>query len=191
MLAVNYARKYPQRVAGLILANSTLHFFSTTFLQNQLTAGYHLLGIDTVLTPTNRPRLVQAWGQLRQQLSQRHLAYRLLADSIGTIARMDSLESSYQRTTDFGSKLIPPLLDSTLANSYPEYVADYTALTAQIHVPALVITGTRDYAVGVEHYKSFRFPQQQTVILPGSHLLYHENNAAFTRAVCSFVTPAK
>ncbi|QNH60908.1 alpha/beta fold hydrolase [Hymenobacter sediminicola] len=188
ILAVNYARKYPQRVAGLILANSTLHFFNNAFFKDQTTAGYRLLGVDTVLTTTSRPRLVHAWNEVRQQLSQRRLTYRLLADSISTIARMDSVEGSYSRTPDFGTQVIRPLLDSTLVNPYPEYVADYTALTAQIHVPTLVITGTRDYAVGVQHYKSFQFPQQQTVVLPGSHLLYYENNTAFVRTVCSFVS---
>lgn len=187
VLAVNYAKKYPQHVYGLILANSTLHFFNNSSLRGQIGYAYHLLHKDTTITGDNTASLLQQNMAVRKQLSKIRLGYKLLADSVATIIKMDSIEESYKRNTDFGYAIIAHLIDSTKQNRYPEYWKDYAPISSQINVPVLVITGTRDYAVGVDHYKTFKFPNQQMVSIDGAHMLYYEKNKAFIAAVKVFI----
>jgi proline iminopeptidase len=187
VLAVNYAKKYPQHLYGLILTNSTLHFFNNSSLRGQIRYAYQLLHKDTTITSDDTKVLLHQNMIVRKQLSKAQLGYKLLADSVTTIEKMDSLESSYKRTSDFGYAVIAHLIDSTKQNQYPEYWKDYAPISSQIHVPVLVITGTRDYAIGPDHYKTFRFPDQQVVQIEGPHMLYDEKNAAFTAAVFGFI----
>jgi proline iminopeptidase len=187
VLAVNYAQKYRGHVLGLILTNSTLHFFNNSSLREQIMYSYRLLHKDTTITSDDTQELLQQNTIIRKKLNRVHLGYKLLADSINTIEKMDSIESSYKRTSDFGYAVIAHLIDSTKQNQYPEYWRDYAPISSQIRVPVLVITGTRDYAIGTAHYKTFLFPNRHVVKLDGSHMLYYEKNAAFTAAVFKFI----
>ena len=53
IILVRYALKYPQHVKGIILANSTLHFFNTESMTEQIRYGYGLLGKDTIIRNHN------------------------------------------------------------------------------------------------------------------------------------------
>ncbi len=74
---------------------------------------------------------------------------------------------------------------------FPEYYADYAPITKDIYVPVLIITGKKDKAVGTQHYKTFRFPNQKVVSIDGGHLLYYEKNKEFVNAVSRFVYTTK
>ena len=187
VLALNYTKKYPQHVYGLILANSTLHFFNNSSLRGQIRYAYHLLHKDITITGDNTAVLLRENLTVRKQLSKAKLGYKLLADNVATIIKMESIEDSYKRNTDFGYAVIAHLIDSTKQNRYPEYWKDYAPVSSQINVPVLVITGTRDYAIGIDHYKTFKFPNQQVVSIDGAHMLYYEKNKAFTAAVQEFI----
>lgn len=41
-------------------------------------------------------------------------------------------------------------------------------------MPVLVIAGKKGYAIGVDHYRQFNFPNQKTVLINGGHVLYYE-----------------
>ena len=71
--------------------------------------------------------------------------------------------------------------------SYPEYFTDFAPKTAQIKIPVLIISGTRDYTIGVDHYKLMRFPKKQIKLLQGGHALYLEHNKALYNAVAPFL----
>jgi proline iminopeptidase len=187
IIAANYARKYPDHVAGLILANSTLHFLNTATTKAQVVYGYKLLGIDTALQTNNADSLTNAMMQVRQKMSKKHFGYKFLTDDVNTIVKMDSLDEAFPRTNDYGMAVIMPYLDKTKKNLYPEYADDLASLSAQIKQPVLVIAGKKDYAIGVDHYKTFKFPHQKVVTINGGHLLYYENNKEFTNAVCGFI----
>ncbi|WP_257669327.1 alpha/beta fold hydrolase [Parapedobacter tibetensis] len=187
IIAVNYARKYPDHVYGLILANSTLHFFNTTSIKEQVEYGYHLLNKDTIVQRTDKDSLLQAMTAVRKEMSQKRIGYKFLTDDIQTIIKLDSLDDKYPRTNDFGMAIVVPLLDTTKPVVYPEYAQDFTGMTSKLSLPVLVITGTRDHAIGINHYRLFKFPDQRVVKIDGGHLLYYENNATFTKAVCEFI----
>lgn len=185
IIAFNYARKYPSHVYGLMLANSTLHFFNTASIKEQVEYGYRLLGRDTVIQETDS--LLQLMTVVRKEMSKQRIGYKFLTDDIQTIIKLDSLDDMYPRTNDFGMAIVVPLLDTSKKVRYPEYSLDYTLQTSQLQLPVLTITGSNDHAIGIRHYEKFKFPQQEVVKIDGGHLLYYEQNAAFVKAVCAFV----
>ena len=185
IIAFNYAKKYPSHVYGLILANSTLHFFNTASIKEQVEYGYRLLGRDTVIQETDS--LLQLMTVVRKEMSKQRIGYKFLTDDIQTIIKLDSLDENFPRTNDFGMAIVMPLLDTSHKILYPEYSQDYTVQTSSLQLPVLTITGSNDHAIGIHHYEKFKFPQQEVVKIDGGHLLYYEQNAAFVKAVCEFI----
>lgn len=187
VLAINYALKYPEHLTGIIMANTIAYFMNTNQMQEQIEYGYGLLKRDTTINETNFKKLMSSAALVRKKLSAAHLGYKYIANNVNTIIKMDSIENSYKRTSDFGMMLFMPLVDSTKVQQYPEYFKDYALLTDKIKIPALIITGKEDHAVGPDYYKNYKFNNQKVVQLEGSHMLYYENNKAFIAAVCGFV----
>jgi proline iminopeptidase len=187
VLAINYALKYPEHLTGIIMANTIAYFMNTNQMQEQIEYGYGLLKRDTTINETNFKKLMSSAALVRKKLSAAHLGYKYIANNVNTIIKMDSIENSYKRTSDFGMMLFMPLVDSTKVQQYPEYFKDYALLTDKIKIPALIITGKEDHAVGPDYYKNYKFINQKVVQLEGSHMLYYENNKAFIAAVCGFV----
>ncbi|WP_293312179.1 alpha/beta fold hydrolase [Pedobacter sp. UBA5917] len=187
VLAINYALKYPKNLSGMIMANTIAHFMNTDQMQEQIAYGYRLLKKDTVINERDFAKLMSGAALVRKKLSAAHLGYKYIANDVNTIIKMDSIENSYKRTSDFGMTLFMPLIDATKVQQYPEYFRDYALLTDKIKIPVLIITGKEDHAVGPDYYKNYRFANQKVVQLAGSHMLYYENNKTFIDAVCGFV----
>lgn len=184
IIAVSYARKYPEHVSGLIFAAATLYMNNPSAIYDQIKYANHLLKKNTLIRETaSREELLAAQTEARSDLSKQHLGYKFLTDSIKTIEKMSDIDDSYPRTVDFGTSVIKN------PKIYSEYYADYTKITPAIHVPVLILTGTCDHAVGANHYRSFHFPEQTTKHIPGGHLFYYENNKIFIKIVSDFVNP--
>jgi 3-oxoadipate enol-lactonase len=68
---------------------------------------------------------------------------------------------------------------------------DFRGQLAQIHAPALVISGTHDPATTPAdgHFLAERIPDARYVELNGTHLSNIEDAEFFTRAVCGFLIP--
>ncbi|WP_316801855.1 alpha/beta hydrolase [Pedobacter nototheniae] len=188
IILLNYAKKYPQHVKGLILVNSALYFFSPQMLTDQIEYGYKLLGTDTVIRTKNPDSLFAGDMLLRKKLSKKHLGFKLLTDSINTIAALEKLDSLHPRTNDFAFKVLGPIIDKSKQMLYPEYFKDYTAISANINQPTLIINGINDHAIGPNHYKLFKFPDSKVAQIKGGHLLYYEQNPLFVKAVQEFVS---
>jgi len=187
ILSINYALKYPEHLSGIIMANTIAHFMNPNQVKEQIEYGYRLLNTDTTITETDFKKLMHEAALVRKKLSAVHLGYKYIANDVNTIIKMDSIENSYKRTSDFGMTLFMPLMDSAKVQKYPEYFKDYALLTSEIKTPALIITGKDDHAVGPDYYKNYKFKNQKVVRLNGSHMLYYENNKKFTATVCDFV----
>lgn len=187
VLAINYALKYPEHLSGIIMANTIVHFMNPYQVKEQIEYGYRLLKRDTIISETDFKKLMNEAALVRKKLSTAHLGYKYIANDINTIVKMDSIESSYKRTSDFGMTLFMPLMDSTRVQKYPAYFKNYALLTKEIKTPALIIAGKDDHAVGPDYYKNYKFQNQKVVQLDGSHMLYYEKNEEFTAAVCAFV----
>jgi proline iminopeptidase len=54
-------------------------------------------------------------------------------------------------------------------------------------MPVLVITGTKDFAIGTTHYQSFAYPKQSIVHYIGGHCPFQEEPQWFAEKVISFL----
>lgn len=183
IIAVSYAKKYPQHTKGLILANITLHFLNDESVKEQIEYGNSLLQTQNRAVP--KDSLSSELSKISSALRQKRIGYKFLTEDIETIKGMDKVDSLHPRIIDFGMAVISKPKD------FPEYYADYASVTEDIHVPVLIITGKKDKAVGTQHYKTFQFPNQKVVSIDGGHLLYYEKNKEFVNAVNNFVKTTK
>ncbi|RQO38082.1 alpha/beta hydrolase [Chryseobacterium sp. KBW03] len=183
IIAVSYAKKYPQHTKGLILANVTLHFLNDESIKEQIEYGNSLLQAKNREVP--KDNLSSELSKISCALRKKRIGYKFLTEDIETIKQSDKVDSLHPRIIDFGMAVISNPKD------FPEYYADYAPITKDIHVPVLIITGKKDKAVGTQHYKTFRFPNQKVVSIDGGHLLYYEKNKDFVKAVSHFVNTTK
>jgi proline iminopeptidase len=175
LIATQYAAKHPDRVQALILVNSILNLPAT--METTATYGYNLLPAASRPPLDAAAPLPQRWGMVMGLLGQQKLLGQLMYVSDSAAARASKVVRSQPLNRDFGAAVF----------QRPEYLQDLTAAAATVRVPVLVLTGKDDYVTGPEHYKSFRFPQQQVVVLPGKHYPFQENPKEFQQAVAAFV----
>ncbi|MCT2409805.1 alpha/beta hydrolase [Chryseobacterium antibioticum] len=180
IIAVNYAKKYPQHTKGLILSNITLHFLNNESVKEQIEYGNSLLLQKNKVVPEDS--LSIELSKISAALRKKRMGYKFLTEDIETIKQMDKIDSLHPRIIDFGMAVI------SKPKEFPEYYADYAPATKTIHVPVLIITGKKDKAVGTQHYKTFQFPDQKVVSIDGGHLLYYEKNRKFINSVWHFVS---
>jgi proline iminopeptidase len=187
LLAVNYAARHPERVSSLVMANATLQFLGPHHARMQIAFADKLLGRPATDLPSDiDPVALDAASEAaRIAVIQSGQGYRFITEHLDTLKRMNEIERSYERTRSFG----PAVLNQRAL--YPEYYADYAPMSAAIDRPVMVISSRADYAVGPDEYRRFRFPRQTTVILDGGHISYHDQNAAFVRAIKAFTTKAE
>ncbi|ALR30995.1 hypothetical protein ATE47_10850 [Chryseobacterium sp. IHB B 17019] len=179
IIAVNYAKKYPQHTKGLVLANVTLHFLNDDSIKEQIEYGNELLQQKNRIIP--KDSLSTELSKISKSLRKKRIGYKFLTEDIETIKQMDKIDSLHPRIIDFGMAVISKPKD------FPEYYTDYAPQTKIIKTPVLIITGKHDKAVGTRHYKTFQFPNRKVVSIDGGHLLYYEKNREFVGAVFDFV----
>lgn len=173
ILAYNYAKRYPDHVKGLIFLNSTLSINHS--LQSQIAFVNSKLG--TSFHAPDSAAVVATYSKAFTALREKGLGYQMLSDNEENVKRLDSVDNWSGRNYGFGRVVL----------GMAEYFTDFAASSEQVKLPVLVISGATDHNIGPDHYKRFRFPNQQVRVIQGGHMLYCENNAAFVEAVTSFV----
>ncbi|MGI4885554.1 MAG: alpha/beta fold hydrolase [Janthinobacterium lividum] len=174
VIATAYAQRYPARVRALVLANAVLN--PSASLASMVHYG------DSLLPAAARPQLPltaplpQQLGAVMQALGQQRMMYQLQYASDTTAARAGRVARQVPGNPDFAAHVF----------DFPEYGQDYAPATAALAMPVLVLAGHDDYTAGPRHYRSFRFPHQQVVVLPGRHNAFVEQPAAAQRAVRTF-----
>lgn len=182
ILAVNYAARHPERVAGVVMVAATVHFLSRDLLASRVNFVNELVGRPGRADPgLGHDSLMALYAEARAALNAAELGYRFLSDSVAAIPVMVAIDGSYPRTTAFGRDVMQRRA------AYPEYFRDYTPLTAEVVAPTLVIAGTHDQAIGPDTHRGFRFPRQEVVELEAGHLLYWERTPEFAAAVRDFL----
>ncbi|WP_167855598.1 alpha/beta fold hydrolase [Hymenobacter fodinae] len=175
-IATEYAARYPQRVRGLVLLNCTLnlHEAMKSTLKN---------GLKFVQVPDKAPYLDESkplderFGMLMPELTAQNGWFKLQYTTEAGHQKVTEADKGNPGTGEFGG----------YGFSLPDYRKDFTLLTPQIQAPVLVVTGKTDYCVGPNHYKMFRFPNQQVVQMRTGHVPFVEEPEAFRKAVLSFV----
>lgn len=173
ILAVNYAQKYPDHIKGLIFVNSTLNLFYS--IQHQIDYMNSLLKTDYKAVDTSQ--IIPTFKNVQSKFVEEGFIYKLLSDNKNNADLLNKIDSENPSEFAFAQKAL----------YITDYQKDYTKITNQIKVPVLVISGTKDHAIGEDHFKSFNFPNQTIKEINGGHLLYYEKNKEFINTVFEFV----
>lgn len=177
ILATKYAEKYPQHVKGLILLNATLDINDS--LLNQIAFMGKTLGKDFPVK--GKDSILNTFFEAKQETKKADLEYKMLSDNRANVKKLDSIDNSEKRNSSFAQNAL----------SGPLYFNDFTKETASIKVPTLIISGTKDNNIGPEHYRLFKFPNQEVKIINGGHILYYEQNKEFKNTIQKFVQKVK
>lgn len=180
ILGSEYAFQYPTKIKGMVMLNGTLHIASSA--KSGIAKTIELLGnklkqieIDYLLNDT--VVLLDRWFNAFWHLGQHDMKHALMFDKKES-AYLDSvLTNSVSKTYEFGQKVW----------SFPEYFSDHSTKTRQINTPVLVISGTRDYTIGIDHPKKMQYPNMEIKYLEGGHALYLENNTELYNTVAPFL----
>ncbi|GAB3176886.1 alpha/beta fold hydrolase [Telluribacter humicola] len=177
ILMTSYTLHYPQRVSSSIYINCTLNLPYS--INSHINFGIRELGLtDNIYTDTSIDKM-ERLGKVHGKLREKGVWYKLMFATPEAKVHSDSITLDIGRpfNFDYGNKVW----------DYTEYQQDFTALTPKIKVPVLVIAGLQDYAVGPEHYTSFRFPNATTALYEGGHCPFQESGAWFNRTVRLFM----
>ena len=176
ILMTNYARKYPQSVTALMLVNVTVNMPYS--MNSHLEFGLKELGIKDQheYRDTSKP-LIQRVGMVHNGLTEKNIWYKLMFRNAYEKKYSDSITLSIEKFNwDFGNKVW----------DNKEYFTDFAPLTSSIRCPVLVMVGDKDYAIGTDHYKSFRFPKQKVVHYIGGHAPFQEEPQWFAEKILGF-----
>lgn len=184
VLALAYALRYPLHVSGLVMANTTLQFLGPAQARMQIAFANELLvvnGYPPIAIPDDPAALAAAHDEAYAQVSKHtDQQWRMITSKLTNLQRFNQLEGSYPRSNGFG--------DFVMAHPREgEYFADYAPASARVTAPVLILTSRLDRAVGPDEHKRFRFPHASVVELPGGHMSYADDTAAFAAAVRGFV----
>jgi proline iminopeptidase len=178
ILATQYAFQFQPKVKAMVYLNCTVNLQATA--KEGIRKGLEFLGND----PADKKYflndsipLFERWGNIFGKLSERGIQYQLMFDKKESKQYDDSL-------------MALPFLKYVYAQrlwNYPEYFVDYSTKTASLKMPVLVISGTRDYTIGVDHYKLMQFPNMEIKKLGGGHALYLEHNNELYHATRPFL----
>jgi proline iminopeptidase len=181
ILITNYALHYPKHVSALLSINGTVNMQAS--MQSHVDFGKEELGLQQhkELNDESKP-LLQRVSIVHNLLSEKDSWYKLMYRNAWEKKFNDSVTLSAGRfNRDF----------ATQCWGIQEYWKDYAPQTAKIQCPVLVITGDKDYAIGVDHYKSFRFPNQKVVHYIGGHAPFQEEPQWFAEKVLAFAATIK
>ena len=178
ILATQYAHDYESTIRAMVYLNCTINLPATA--RSGIEKGIELLGNDPkdkkYFSDDSIP-LFSRWREMFGRLQESGVAYKLMFDKKENKEYDDSL-------------MAMPFLKYIYAQrlwNYPEYFSDFAAKTADIDCPVLVITGTRDYTIGVDHYKLMSFPKMRVKSIKGGHALYLEHNKKLYKAIVPFL----
>src|SRR5690606_25190585 len=140
ILAVNYALKYPDHIKGIILVNATLNLFYS--IQHQI---HYMNGqLKTDYKAADASQIVPTFKKVQSEFVEEGFIYKLLSNNKSNTDLLTTIDRENPGKFVFAQKAL----------YIEDYQKDYTKITHQIKVPVLVISGTKDHAIGEEHFKA-------------------------------------
>lgn len=176
ILAVNYAKQFPENVKGLILSNATLDM-KESFVY-QINKGRELLRLDSIEFPKNDiPNLLNSFYETVQELMEMDLFYKLQFQSLSDKQKMDKIDEELQAKPDFQQYIF----------STEAYFQDFRELTSAVSAPVLILSGKYDYAIGPNHQEGFQFKNAVYKVMDSGHHPYIEDPIGFKNVVSEFI----
>lgn len=176
IIITSYAAHHPRTVTALYMIHGTVNMQAS--MSSHLEFGLKEMAITDQIAfrDTTKALNERVWA-VHEKLSERNLWYKLMYRNAAEKIINDSVTLSVPRyNRDFASSVW----------QVPEYWNDFAPLTATIKCPVLVITGRKDYAIGIRHYQSFHFPKQTTVHYIGGHASFQEEPQWFAEKILAF-----
>ncbi|HUH33593.1 MAG TPA: alpha/beta hydrolase [Daejeonella sp.] len=175
-IQTSYAAKYPQAVAGMMMINGTVNI------------GESLKGIIAYTSSRVPAESIKDVNDPSKTLMEKMMiCHRALGDDVYKMyyknkASSDTMMAVMNRISKWNSDF------SSQVNNYPEYFADFSALTTTVRVSVLVFSGNTDYAIGPEHYKLIRFPEQLLIKVDCGHLPFIEAEPELEKAINQYLS---
>ncbi|HTE01969.1 MAG TPA: alpha/beta hydrolase [Mucilaginibacter sp.] len=178
LLMTAYAKDHPANVRSLVYIHCTLNRESV--LRTHIYYGTKLLEAagDTFKADQQLPHFDQMI-QVHRELAKKGIEYQIMFRS----QRQKDIEDSLLTATsprfnwDFQHRVW----------KMADYAIDYAKYTNQISCSVLILSGTKDYAVGPDAYKSWHFKKSQVVFYNGAHTSYQEEPKWFAETVLKFL----
>jgi proline iminopeptidase len=173
---VAYALRYPQVQLGLAMLNTTINpreCFRTSWMPKAC----EFLGIPVEPYLDESVPIIERLGSLGDQLRERDLFWKM---AYREKANEETMNRSFGEIPNWNHTF------GNIAMSLPDYLADYTAASADIQVPVLFFYSLSDWFIGPEHYKHARFPDLMLWPSDVGHVAIMENKTDLERAIVSF-----
>ncbi len=179
ILATEYAYRYPSSIKAMVYLNCTIDITHSAnsgisktieWLPSLTKAEVAYLRSDTV-------KLMDRFFNSFWHLQQAGIRYKLFFDKKENDSLHQVITENAAKHWDLGQNVW----------NFPEYFVSFSDKTASIKIPVLVIGGTRDYTIGVDHPKLMKFQNMQVKYIGGGHALYMEHNAELYQAVAPFL----
>ena len=178
ILATEYAYRYPDGVKAMVYLNCTISLpNSAQAVINKTIETLKLQGKEKEELLNDSVPIVTRWMEAFSKLHDKDLSYILMFDNPKSKTIDDDLMREPFLKFVYSRKLW----------AYPEYLADFSPKTSQINMPVLIISGTRDYAIGLDHPAIMHFPKMELKHVQGGHALYLEHNKELFEAVAPFL----
>ncbi len=179
ILATEYAYEYPNTIASMVYLNCTV---------NILDSGNSVIAKTLEVLPDLSSEEKDYFkDKTIPPIDKFYRAFNLLSKN----DKKYILQFEHKENAEMDDKLMgSPFLKWDMAQhvfSYPEYLEDFSPKTSKINIPVLIISGKKDYAIGVDHYKLMKFPQQKVIFIDGAHALYTEHTKELYRRVKPFI----
>ncbi|ALJ01407.1 hypothetical protein DC20_11875 [Rufibacter tibetensis] len=176
ILATEYAYYYPKTISRMILLNGTLNLNYSA--QVQIDKGLEILKPENPALFLDKTKpVIDRFMMIIQALNEKDKYHQLMYTTAEGLRKMNEEDAKRPSNYSFGQAW----------SNYPEYFQNFTEVSKHLKMPVLVISGQQDFSIGPDHYKSFKFPNQTTVSMPGGHVIYLEQNVAFQKEVKEFL----
>lgn len=174
---IAYAEKYPEAVKGMVMVNCTLNLnesiesmikFATGELEVQDTAPF----FDQEKYPLDR--VMPLMGMMREK---------------GVFWKFHYGEEKNYYLMDSVMNLVPNWnwIFSNKGLSLGDYYKNFKPVAPGVQVPVLFFYGTRDYAVGPEHYRDVHFPEMMLWKFHGGHVPFMEGEEDLEKAISKYL----
>ena len=178
LLMTAYAKDYPQNLVSLVYIHCTLNRESV--LKTHIYYGTKLLAAVGDTFRVNKQ--LSGFSQMikvHEELAKKGIEYRIMFNSQHQKNVEDSLidAATPHFNWDFQHRVW----------QLKDYAIDYAKYTNDIRCPVLIISGTKDYAVGPDAYKQWHFKNSRIVFYKGGHTSYQEEPKWFADKVLPFL----
>ncbi len=179
ILVTEYAVQYPKTIKSMVYLNCTISILDSgkSVIEKTIELLPELSSEEVASLKNENVPPLNRFFEAFNKMSEHDKKYLLQFEDKKNAERDDRLMNSPFLKWDMGQHIW----------SYPEYLVSFAPKTAQIALPVLVISGTKDYAIGVNHPDLMKFPNMKIVYINGSHGLYAEHTQELFDVVSGFL----